>query len=101
MRFHPISRYQTIPRELNFIMDASTPTGEVARIIDTLHPWVRDVSVSSVYVDAGKIGEGKKSVNFAFILSNMDATIQDEEAMQVQNHIIESMKTHGYELRAI
>ena len=100
-RFSPISRYQIITRELNFIMDTKTPTAEVARIIDSVHPWIHQVIVDSVYSDEGKIGIGKKSVNFSFILSNHDDTISDVEALEVQNKIIEALKTHGYELRSI
>ncbi|GAB0174601.1 MAG: phenylalanine--tRNA ligase subunit beta [Candidatus Altimarinota bacterium] len=99
VRFEPISRYQTIARELNFLMDEHTPTGDVARILDALHPWITQVTVDSIFTDKEKIGEGKKSVNYAFILSNHDATISDEEALSVQNHIIEEMKHRGFELR--
>jgi phenylalanyl-tRNA synthetase beta subunit len=72
-------------------MDTHTPTAEVARIIDAVHPWIGDVRVDSIYEDSGKIGEGKKSVNFSFLLSNHDATISDIEALTVQNQIIETL----------
>lgn len=101
IRFQPISRYQTLPRELNFVMPTHTPTGEVARIIDSLHPWIRNVTVASVYEDNIRIGVGKKSVNFSFTLSNLDATISDDEALKVQNLTIDAMKNHGFELRGI
>lgn len=42
-----------------------------------------------------------KSVSFAFTLSNHDATISDEEALSVQNMVIEKMKEKGYNLRAL
>lgn len=98
-RFHEISRYQTIPRELNFVLDEHTPTGDITRIIDAVHPWIRDISVDSIYRDEEKVGAGKKSVNFAFTLSNTDGTISDDEAMHVQNLVIDTMKSHGYNLR--
>lgn len=99
VRFHAISRYQTIPRELNFLMDSHTPTGDIACIIDTIHPWIQDITVASVYEDVTKIGEGKKSVSFAFTLSNHEATISDEDALSVQILVIETMKEKGYNLR--
>lgn len=40
-----------------------------------------------------------KSVNFAFTLSNIEGTITDEEALSVQNLIIETMKVKGYMIR--
>jgi phenylalanyl-tRNA synthetase beta chain len=100
LRFHPISRYQTIPRELNFMMDTNTPTGEVARALDALHPWIWDVHIASIYEDEVKLGAGKKSVSFAFTLSNHDATISDDEAMKVQDTVIEEMRKRGFELRS-
>lgn len=55
VRFAPISRYQTIPRELNFVLPSHTPTGDIARIIDAVHPWITDVHVDSVYEDEAKV----------------------------------------------
>jgi hypothetical protein len=40
-----------------------------------------------------------KSVNFAFILSNPANTINDDEALHVQNLIIEEMGKKGFLLR--
>lgn len=71
-RFHEISRFQTIPRELNFLLGEHTPAAEVARIIDAVHPWIQNLRVDSVYEDEAKLGKGIKSVNFAFILSNRE-----------------------------
>ena len=56
IRFRAISKYQTINRELNFMMPVHTPTAEVARLIDTTHPWITDVSVASIYEDSTKVG---------------------------------------------
>ena len=97
--FHEISRYQTIERELNFILPEHTPTGDIAKQIDALHPWIQGVTVDSVFMDTEKVGTGKKSVNFAFTLSNTEWTISDEDALQVQNLIIEGMKSSGIALR--
>lgn len=80
-------------------MDQHTPTGEVARSLDALHPWITSVTVDSIFEDSEKIGTWKKSVNFAFTLSNHDATISDEEALSVQNLIITEMNKKGFELR--
>lgn len=55
IRFQAISRYQTLPRELNFIMPTHTPTGDVARIIESLHPWIQDITVASIYEDDVRI----------------------------------------------
>lgn len=98
-RFQPISRFQTIPRELNFVMDTHTPTGDVARTLDALHPWITDVTVDSIFEDVEKVGAGKKSVNFAFTLTSHESTISDDDALSVQNLIILEMEKKGYLLR--
>lgn len=97
--FYPISKYQTVSRELNFILDEHVQTGEVARAINAVHPWIGNVVVDSVYRDDAKIGNNKKSVNFSFTLTNLDDTISDEDAMTVQNAIIDKMRRQGFELR--
>jgi len=97
--FQPISAYQSIPRELNFILPEHTETGEIARDIEAIHPWISRVTIDSVYRDEEKIGSEKKSVNFAFVLQSMDGTISDTEALDIQNSIIEKMKASGYSLR--
>ena len=53
--FAPISRFQRIDRELNFVMTESVRTGEIATTISALHPWIRDITVDSIFRDAGKI----------------------------------------------
>lgn len=55
--------------------------------------------MDSIYRDAEKIGHDKKSVSFSFVLSNTEGTINDEEALSVQNLIISNMKEKGYNLR--
>ncbi len=88
----PISKYQTISRELNFLLPENTPTGEIAADISAVHPWIQNIVVDSVYRDVEKIGSKKKSVNFSFLLSNTEGTINDESALSVQNQIIDMMK---------
>lgn len=53
--FAPISKYQKIDRELNFVMDELIHTGDIATTISALHPWIRDITVDSVYRDTVKI----------------------------------------------
>lgn len=97
--FHPISKYQTISRELNFVLPETTRTGEIAHMIDATHPWIQNVVVDSIYRDDAKLGKNRKSVNFSFTLSNIEDTISDEDALSVQNTVIAKMKENGFELR--
>ena len=98
-RVSPISRFQSIPRELSFVMDELVHTGPVALDIESHHPWISDVYVGSIYRDEVKLGANKKSVNFVFTLCSHEHTITDEEALTIQNAIIETMQSKGCELR--
>ncbi len=98
--FTPISRFQKIERELNFVLDEQIKTGDIATTISSLHPWIHDVYVDSVYRDEEKIGKEKKSVNFAFTLINNEDTLSDAAALEVQNNIIAHMEKLWYTLRS-
>ena len=98
-RFQSISRFQSTERELNFVMAETVQTGNVASLIESEHPWIRDVTVDSIYQDEEKVGKNKKSVNFHFVLQSDEWTISDEEALALQNTLIEKLASHGYLLR--
>jgi len=100
-RVQPISKFQSIPRELSFVMDESIHTGPIALDIESFHPWIGSVHVGSIYRDEAKLGANKKSVNFVFSLCSHEHTISDSEALTLQNNIIENMKQKGCHIRSI
>ncbi len=53
--FRPLSRFQTMNRELNFVVDEHIRTGEMANHINATHPWITDIFVDSIYRDDVKI----------------------------------------------
>jgi phenylalanyl-tRNA synthetase beta subunit len=55
--------------------------------------------VDSIYRDESKVWVNKKSVNFAFSLCSDESTISDDEAMNIQNMIIEKMAGQGIAIR--
>jgi phenylalanyl-tRNA synthetase beta subunit len=73
----------------------------MATLLSSVHPWIMGVVVDSIYRDAEKIWAAKKSVNYSFSLQSDESTISDDEAMTIQNMIIETMKEKWVELRAI
>jgi phenylalanyl-tRNA synthetase beta subunit len=73
----------------------------MATLLSSVHPWIMGVVVDSIYRDAEKIWVAKKSVNYSFSLQSDESTISDDEAMTIQNMIIETMKEKWVELRAI
>ena len=99
-RVAPISRFQSIPRELSFVMDELVHTGSIALTIESHHPWISGVIVGSIYRDETRLGSGKKSVNFVFSLTSHEHTISDDEALRLQTEIIETMKQKGCEIRS-
>ena len=99
-RVAPISRFQSIPRELSFVMDELVHTGPIALTIESHHPWISGVTVGSIYRDETRLGSGKKSVNFVFSLTSHEHTISDDEALKLQNEIIETMKQKGCEIHS-
>jgi len=98
--FQPISKFQSIERELNFVMNEDVNTGVIASAIDAHHPWIHNVIVDSIYRDTEKIWAGKKSVSFSFILQSQESTISDTDALSVQNSIIELIQAQGHNLRS-
>lgn len=99
IRVAPISKFQSIPRELSFVMDEGVHTGSIALDIESQHPWISTVHVGSIYRDETKIGKDKKSVNFVFSIQSHEHTISDNEALNLQNEIIETMKQKGCHIR--
>ena len=97
--FTTISRFQRIDRELNFVMTEPVRTGEIATTISALHPWIRDITVDSIFRDEAKVGADNKSVNFAFSLQSDESTISDDEAMAIQTMIIDKMAEQGIAIR--
>jgi len=49
--------------------------------------------------DSVKIGEGKKSISFSFLIQDLTKTITDEEALAIQEKIIKKLEGEGIELR--
>jgi phenylalanyl-tRNA synthetase beta chain len=70
LSYKETSRYQHIPRELNFVMPERTPTGDIATYIQSLHTYIHDIVVIDTYRDPVRIGEGKKSITYRFDLSS-------------------------------
>ena len=62
-------------------------------------PLLSSFSVVDEFRDAIKIGAGKKSVTFSFLMQDLTKTITDEEALVIQENIIVKLEGEGIELR--
>lgn len=98
--FKPISQYQAITRELNFVLDKNTETGKIAKIIEKSHPWISDVVVIDIFEDEAKVGANKKSVTFSFVVQSPENTISDDEIKNIMENIVAKIGELGFNLRS-
>ena len=94
--FSEIGKYPGITRELNFVFSETTPVSTVISKIASVSPLLSNFSVVDEFRDVQKIGEGKKSISFSFLIQDLTKTITDEEALVIQDQII--AKLHGEEI---
>lgn len=98
--FHEISRFQTIERELNFLANEKVRTGDMWTHLSSIHPWITNIRVNSIYQDEALDEKKEKSINFGFTLVSNEGTISDKEALDIQNTIIDHMAQIWYTLRS-
>lgn len=98
--FSEPSKYPSITRELNFVMEEKLPVQQIIRQIIAVDPAIiGNVLVQDTYRDTVKVGEGNKSVTFSFTLNNSQKTITDEEALDLQNAVIAQLQSQNIHLR--
>lgn len=101
IKFSPLPEYPGTRRELNFIVPESTPVAVVTQLVAETHEWVSDVGVSEIYRDDKHIGAEKKSVVVSFLIRNNAATITDEEALKIQESVVQKLGDASYKLRGL
>jgi phenylalanyl-tRNA synthetase beta subunit len=67
--------------------------------IASVSPLLSNFSVVDEFRDVVKIGEGKKSISFSFLMQDITKTITDEEALVIQEKIIKKLEGEGVSLR--
>lgn len=97
--FVEIGKFPGITRELNFVFSETTPVSTVIAKIASVSPLLSNFSVVDEFRDATKIGEGKKSISFSFLIQDLTKTITDEEALMIQEKIIVKLEGEGVMLR--
>ncbi len=98
-RFAEIGKYPGITRELNFVFEETIPVSSVIAKIASVSPILSNFSVVDTFRDTAKVGEGKKSVTFSFLIQDITKTITDEEALSIQEKIIKKLEGEGVMLR--
>jgi phenylalanyl-tRNA synthetase beta chain len=97
--FSEIGKYPGITRELNFVFSETVPVSSVIAKIASVSPLLSNFSVVDEFRDVVKIGEGKKSISFSFLMQDITKTITDEEALVIQEKIIKKLEGEGVSLR--
>lgn len=92
------NKYPSISRELNFLLNKTASTGEIADMIAAVDPRIHSLAVVDVY-EHEKIGADMKSVTFSFVVEDYTKTITDEAAQELQNTIITSLEQKSIYLR--
>ncbi|MDD2916839.1 MAG: phenylalanine--tRNA ligase subunit beta [Candidatus Gracilibacteria bacterium] len=98
-KFSEIGKYPGITRELNFVFNETTPASTVIAKIASVSPLLSNFSVVDEFRDSVKIGDGKKSISFSFLIQDLTKTTTDEEALAIQEKIIAKLEGEGIELR--
>ncbi|MDD2565339.1 MAG: hypothetical protein PHY51_00680, partial [Candidatus Gracilibacteria bacterium] len=99
LEFREIPKYPGIDRELNFVMDEKTPVGDIISSISNIDTLIKNVRIIDIYRNSEKIGENKKSVTFSVYIQDYTKTITDEDALIIQNKIIDFLAKENIELR--
>ena len=78
------------------------PVSDMMGISQQTHDWILpSIRVVDVFRDDQKVGVDKKAVVFSYALQNPDDTIADEQALEIQEQIIENVEKIGAKLRGV
>jgi len=99
IKFTPLIEFPGTRREFNFIMPETRPVATLVELVRTSHEWISDIGVTEIYRDDKHIGVDKKSVVVSLLIRNPLATITDEEALKVQETVVQKLAGEGYQLR--
>ncbi len=93
LRFQSISKFPAVERDFAFIMGKSLKVDEILKAAKKLGgPLLSHSEVFDVY-QGDKMEPGKKSVAIRLVLQDPNATLQDAQIQEIQNKIIEGLKT--------
>lgn len=91
-KFHGISKYPQIRRDLSLLVDASIPSADISQLIyETIDSaLLKDFCLFDVY-EGDTIPKGKKSIALAIILQDKKRTLVDSEINSIMDAIIKSL----------
>lgn len=101
MKYKEISKYPTIKKDLDIIINKDITSQEAAMILKkTAGGLLTNIEVFDVYTGKG-IEEGKKSISYSLSFASNDRTLTDDEINEILDKLIETAKKKlGAELRS-
>lgn len=99
-RYHEISRFPEIRRDIAILVNQTIPVRAIQDIIQGVAgDWLQDVFIFDVYQGKG-ISPGLKSIALALIWQHPERTLVDDEVTALMERVITSLKGQlGAELR--
>jgi len=99
-RFHEISKFPEIRRDIAILVNQAIPAREIQDTIKVIAgDWLKGVFIFDVYQGKG-ISPGLKSIALAMILQHPTRTLVDDEVTALMERIITTLKGNlGAELR--
>jgi phenylalanyl-tRNA synthetase beta chain len=100
VRFHEISRYPSIRRDLAMVVDSALPSVELETVVKSLAgELLRDMVIFDVYQGKG-IETGRKSIAFGLILQDSSRTLTEEDVEAVVSRVTDGLREKfGAQLR--
>jgi phenylalanyl-tRNA synthetase beta chain len=87
-RYHPISRFPSVVRDLAVVVDDGTAAADVVAVLRDTSELAREVSVFDVFTGEG-LPRGRKSLGIRIRYQTDDRTLTDEEANAAREGAIE------------
>ena len=87
-KYRSIVNYPVVERDLNFVMDESTPLGDV---MDTIQKNGKNILIQSEPINIFRhesVGEGKKAIAINLVFQSTSKTLEDKDVNSVIDGII-------------
>lgn len=100
-QYKPLPKYPASTRDLAIVVDLDVPAGSLKKVIEEQAGSILE-SVELFDVFTGeKIGAGKKSLAFALVYRNPEATLTDQEVNAAHERVLQALSAeYGAELRS-
>lgn len=91
-RFHEISKFPEIRRDIAILINQAIPAREIQDTIKVVAgDWLKDVFIFDVYQGKG-ISPGFKSIALGLILQHPTRTLVDDEVTELMERVIETLR---------